>query len=180
MRPILLAIALTLSAPAFAHQVIGIADGDTLTLLVKEKPLKIRLANIDAPEKRQAFGERSKRSLSDMCFGKHAYYDAQTIDKYGRTVAVVNCGGVEVNRAQVERGMAWVYTKYNNDLPLIAIEAQAKQGRKGLWADKSPVPPWEFRHPTKKVSATAGDSTCHVGPRGGRYEIVNGHRRYGC
>jgi micrococcal nuclease len=115
-----------------------------------------------------------------MCFGKHAYYDAQTIDKYGRTVAVVNCGGVEVNRAQVERGMAWVYTKYNNDLPLLAIESQAKQSRKGLWADKSPTPPWEFRHPTKKVSATNGDSTCHVGPRGGRYEIVNGHKRYGC
>jgi micrococcal nuclease len=180
MKSIFLALALSLAAPAFAHKVIGIADGDTLTLLVDRKPLKIRLANIDAPEKKQAFGERSKRSLSDLCFGKEALFQAQDIDRYGRTVAVINCGGVEVNRAQVERGMAWVYTKYNNDLPLLAIEAQAKQGRKGLWADKWPVPPWEFRHPTKKVSASAGDPTCHVGPRGGRYQIVNGHKRYGC
>jgi micrococcal nuclease len=179
-EPILLALALSLATPAIAHKVIGISDGDTMTLLIDRKPLKIRLANIDAPEKAQAFGQRSKQSLSDLCFGRDATYKAQTVDKYGRTVARVTCGGVDVNRAQVERGMAWVYTKYNNDLSLIAIEAQAKQSHKGLWADKSPVPPWEFRHPTKKVSASVGDSPCRVGPRGGHYQVVNGHKRYGC
>jgi endonuclease YncB( thermonuclease family) len=81
------------------------------------------------PEKMQAFGEKSKQSLSAMCFGQDAYYDAHAIDKYRRTVAVVSCGGVEVNRAQVERGMAWGYTKYNNDLPLLAIESQAAARR---------------------------------------------------
>jgi micrococcal nuclease len=181
VKSILLALALSLAAPAFAHQVIGIADGDTLTLLVDRKPLKIRLANIDAPEKTQAFGERSKQSLSDLCFGKDATYKAQTIDKYGRTVARVTCGGVEANRAQVERGMAWVYPKYNQDRSLPALQEAAKAARRGLWADKSPVAPWVFRHPTKNgATVAANDETCHVGPRGGRYQIVNGHKRYGC
>jgi micrococcal nuclease len=177
MKSIFLLVVLSLATPAFAHQVIGISDGDTLTLLVDRKPLKIRLANVDAPEKKQAFGERSKQSLSDLCFGKDATYKVQDIDRYGRTVAVVTCAGVQVNRAQVERGMAWVYAKYNKDRALPAVQTQAKLKRVGLWADKSPVPPWEFRHPTKTA---ANDATCHVGPRGGRYQVVNGQKRYGC
>ena len=77
----ILTLSLALSLPAYAHQVIGIADGDTLTLLVDKRPLKIRLANIDAPEKAQAFGERSRQSLSELCFGKDASYATQEIDQ---------------------------------------------------------------------------------------------------
>lgn len=146
MKSIAMALALSLAtSSAFAYQVIAITDGDTLTLMVDRRPLKIGLANIDAPEKKQAFGERARRSLSRLCSGKEAYFQAQNIDREGRTVAVVSCGGIEVNRAQVERGLAWVYRKYNNDLSLFAIEARAKQRRRGLWAVKSPTPPWEFR-----------------------------------
>lgn len=136
---------------AYGAQVIGIRDGDTLTVLQDNKPLKIRLANIDAPEKKQPFGQRSKQSLSDICYGKDAQYQAQTIDKYGRTVAVVNCDGIEANRAQVENGMAWVYTKYNKDVALPAIQEAAKADRRGLWADPEPVPPWEWRRSMKKA-----------------------------
>jgi micrococcal nuclease len=125
--------ALALSLPAAAHQVIKIADGDTLTLLV------------DAPEKRQAFGQRSRQSLSDLCWKRDATYEAQTIDRYGRTVAVVTCAGVEVNRAQVERGMAWVYKRYNKDLSLPGVQERAREAGRGLWADREPVPPWEWR-----------------------------------
>src|SRR5437867_657240 len=149
---------LAFSPPAAAHQVIGIADGDTLTLLVDRAPLKIRLADIDAPEKKQAFGQRSKQSLSDLCWGKDATYQAQTIDKYGRTVARVTCAGVDANRAQVERGFAWVYPKYNRDASLPAVENAARAARRGLWADKEPMPPWEFRHPA--VSNVADKSGC--------------------
>lgn len=138
-------LALSIAIPAHAHQVIGIADGDTMTLLVDQRPLKIRLANIDAPEKAQAFGQRSKQSLSDLCWGKDADYRAQDIDRYGRTVAVVTCGGVEANRAQVERGFAWVYTRYNKDRTLPVLQDRAREGRIGLWADAEPVAPWEFR-----------------------------------
>tara|TARA_R110000822_G_scaffold301108_1_gene424768 strand:+ start:832 stop:1275 length:444 start_codon:yes stop_codon:yes gene_type:complete len=136
---------LIMTGNAFSAQVIGIADGDTLTVLEDNKPLKIRLANIDAPEKKQAFGERSKQSLSELCFGKDAQYVTQTIDRYGRTVAVVTCDGVQVNRAQVERGLAWTYTRYSKDSSLPAIEAEARANQTGLWSDENPVPPWEFR-----------------------------------
>lgn len=128
-----------------AHPVIGISDGDTLTVLVDKKPVKIRLANIDAPEKAQAFGQRSRESLSDLCWGKDATYEVQDIDRYRRAVAAVTCAGVEANRAQVERGMAWVYTKYNKDPSLPVMQERARVERRGLWRDVDPVPPWEFR-----------------------------------
>lgn len=180
VRCLLLALLFTL--PAHAHQVIGIADGDTLTLLVDERPLKIRLGDIDAPEKKQAFGQRSKESLSDLCWQKDATYQLETIDKYRRTVARVFCDGVDVNRAQVERGFAWVYVKYNKDPALPAVEASARSAGRGLWADKAPEPPWEFRHPVKPASydPAANDVTCFTGPKGGRYQIIDGKKRYGC
>jgi len=167
---------LALSAPALAHQVIGIADGDTLTLLVDRKPVKIRLADIDAPEKKQAFGQAAKQSLSALCWGQDATYAVRNTDRYGRTVARVTCAGVDVNRAQVERGMAWVYTQYNADPSLPAVQAAAKLARRGLWANQAPVPPWEFRHPGKAQAA----GECITGPRGGRYQVVDGRKRYGC
>lgn len=169
------------TAPVFADQVIGIADGDTLTVLHDRKPLKIRLGNIDAPEKKQAFGERSKQSLSDMCYRKDATYIIQNIDRYGRTVAVVRCAGVEVNHAQVERGLAWVYAQYNKDGSLPTIQAEAKAARRGLWTDAKPIPPWDYRHSIKEVQSIAvNDAECHIGPRGGHYRFVNSKKQYGC
>ncbi|HZW11693.1 MAG TPA: thermonuclease family protein [Noviherbaspirillum sp.] len=176
---VILSLALSTSN-AFAYKVIGIEDGDGITLLVDQKPLQIRLANIDAPEKQQAYGQRSKQSLSDVCWGKDATYQAQTIDKYGRTVAVVTCDGIEANRAQVERGLAWVYERYNLDRSLPALQGEARTARRGLWADKEPVPPWVFRHPDAAQTKANSDLTCYTGPRGGRYQVVNGKKRYGC
>jgi micrococcal nuclease len=140
-----LLIAHLAALPAHAYQVIGIHDGDTMTLLVDRKPLKIRLANIDAPELKQAYGRRSKEALSDTCWGKDAQYETQTIDRYGRTVAVVYCNGQEANRSQVTQGMAWVYRKYNKDRGLPAVEKQAKREKLGLWAGQDAIPPWEWR-----------------------------------
>lgn len=145
MKYLLPAILAVLPVLSFAHKVVGIADGDTMTLLVDQKPVKIRLANIDAPEKKQAFGQVSKQSLSDLCWGKDATFETQTIDRYGRTVAVVTCGGVEANRMQVARGLAWTYTKYNKDAALPELQNKAKSAGRGLWADSEPVPPWEWR-----------------------------------
>lgn len=138
-------------ASAQAAEVIRIADGDTFTVLVDKKPVKIRLANIDAPERKQAFGTRSRQSLADLCFRKDATYQTQDIDRYGRTVAVVTCDGVEANRHQVETGMAHVYSRYNKDKALPALQEQAQQARRGLWRDADPVPPWEFRK-MKKIN----------------------------
>nr|WP_315467125.1 thermonuclease family protein [uncultured Undibacterium sp.] len=116
-----------------------------MTLLVEGKPLKIRLANIDAPEKRQNYGQKSKESLSDICWGTDATFETQTIDRYGRTVAVVFCNGLEVNKEQVRKGMAWVYPKYNKDSMLPVIEKAARSTKLGLWIEDDPSAPWEFR-----------------------------------
>lgn len=140
-----IAFLFVLSLPAHAHQVIGIHDGDTMTLLVNKKPVKIRLANIDAPELRQAYGRRSKEALSNLCWGKDAQYEKQAIDRYKRVVAVVTCDGEEANRRQVASGMAWVYRKYNKDASLLVLEQGARLHKTGLWAGKEPVPPWEWR-----------------------------------
>lgn len=130
---------------SYAHQVISIADGDTMTLLVDSKPLKIRLASIDAPELKQPFGQRSKQSLSNICWGKDANFEKQSVDRYGRTVAVVICDDLNANTSQVERGLAWVYIKYNKNPQLPAIQEIAKEDRRGLWYELNPLPPWEFR-----------------------------------
>lgn len=145
MKIIFITAALFIFSSAHAHKVIGISDGDTMTLLVGNKPLKIRLANIDAPEKKQAFGQKSKESLSDICRNADATYDTQTIDRYGRTVAVVFCNGMEANKEQVKHGMAWVYVKYNKDRSLPDVEALARDKKLGLWSGREPVAPWEFR-----------------------------------
>lgn len=143
---------LLLHAPASAHKVIGISDGDTMTLLVNGKPLKIRLANIDAPESKQAFGQKSKQHLSALCFRSDASYRTRNRDRYGRTVAVVYCDGVEANRAQVEHGMAWVNPQYNRDPSLMRAQENARAMRRGLWSDPAPIPPWKWRKRARQAA----------------------------
>ena len=136
----------TAQAATFSGKVVGIADGDTLTVLTKSKKQhKIRLAEIDAPEKHQAFGTKSTQSLSDLCFGKEAEVSPRVKDRYQRIVARVKCAGVDVNAEQVNRGMAWVYRRYAKDHDLYVLEHGAKVGKRGLWIDSSPTPPWQWR-----------------------------------
>ena len=144
------AILLSTCAISQAAQVIAITDGDTLKVLQGRQQIKVRLADIDAPEKRQPFGQRSRQSLSDLCFGKDARLDVRNKDRYGRTVARVYCDGIDANRAQVERGLAWVYTHYNTDPKLPAVEQAARAAGVGLWRDPKPVPPWEWRRAKTK------------------------------
>lgn len=129
--------------------VIAVSDGDTLKARCGEpgayEQITIRLAEIDAPEKQQPFGQRSKESLSDLCFGKTAEIRPSTRDRYGRTVAHVTCAGSDANAAQVRAGMAWSYTKYQTDPLFPQLERQARAGRVGLWRDAEPVAPWEWR-----------------------------------
>lgn len=132
----------------FLATVVGISDGDTLTVLKQDKQqVKIRLAEIDAPEKNQPFGTRSKQSLSDLCFGKRANVIPHTKDQYKRTVARVICDGIDANAEQVSRGMAWVYKTYARDQNLYRLQSEAMTARRGLWSHPSPTPPWEFRKP---------------------------------
>lgn len=142
-------LVLAFSFPAYADfsgRVVSIADGDTITVLVERKQVKVRLVEIDAPEKSQAFGNRSKQSLSDMCFDKDAQVQDNGKDRYGRTLGRVYCGGVDANAEQIRQGMAWVYDKYVTDHSLYRLQDEAKAGKRGLWADPNPLPPWEWRH----------------------------------
>lgn len=150
MRYACLLFALLLSFPAVAEEivgrVVGVSDGDTLTILVNgREQIKVRLAEIDAPEKKQAFGQRSKQSLSDLCFDKNAVLQKTDTDRYGRTVAKVYCDGVYANAEQIRRGLAWAYRKYLHDQSLLALENEARGAGRGLWFDSEPVPPWIFR-----------------------------------
>ena len=137
---------LALNAHAdFTGKVVAVADGDTITVLKDLQQIKIRLTEIDAPEKKQAFGNRSKESLSDLCFGKTATLIEKGKDRYGRTLARVSCDGTDANAEQVRRGLAWAYTKYLTDPQIKVLEEEARASRLGLWRDEKPVPPWEWR-----------------------------------
>ena len=156
MRKALVCLLLTLTCTAHAEtitgRVVGVADGDTITVLDADKMQhKIRLSGIDAPEKKQPFGNRSKESLSALTFDKTVAVETTKRDKYGRQIGKVLADGRDVNLVQIERGMAWFYRQYRreqstDDQRLYeAAEDAAKAGKRGLWRDDGPVPPWEFR-----------------------------------
>lgn len=129
-------------------RVVGITDGDTLTLLVEgNRQVKIRLGEIDTPESGQPYGKRAKQELSELAFNKTARVKVQDIDRYGRTVGRVFVDGLDVNAEMVKRGAAWVYRKYAKDAGLFKLEEQAKREKRGLWSlpESERVPPWEWR-----------------------------------
>lgn len=138
-----------MNAAAILCLVVAIADGDTLTARCGEpgayEQVKVRLAEIDAPERTQPFGNRSRQHLAELCFQQQAAIRPTTRDRYGRTVARVECQGQDANLQQVRAGMAWAYTRYLTD-PAIANEQDAaRAARVGLWAEREPVAPWEWR-----------------------------------
>lgn len=129
-----------------AGKVIAVKDGDTIEILVDGKPVRIRLAAIDCPEKSQAFGMKAKQFTSDFCFSKEVVAKQTDTDRYGRIVAFVFLkNGLELNRSLVENGFAWHYKRYSKDESLDLLEANARAKKLGLWAGENPVAPWEFR-----------------------------------
>jgi micrococcal nuclease len=127
-------------------KVISVKDGDTIEILVDGKPIRIRLASIDCPEKSQAFGMAAKQFTSDFCFGKEVVAKQTDTDRYGRIVAFIHLSnGLELNRSLIENGFAWHYKKYSKDESLDQLEANARTKKLGLWVDENPIAPWEFR-----------------------------------
>lgn len=151
----------------------GVADGDTITVLdAGNRQTKVRLHQIDAPEKKQDFGQASKQSLSDLVFGKPVRIEVADTDKYGRTVGKVWIGGIDANLEQVKRGMAWVYEQYAQEPAYFAAERTARMNRVGLWNQPNPMPPWVFRHPeragatsTTKPPALSGKASRRCGEK---------------
>lgn len=149
-------VALAASERSFSGSVVAVADGDTVTVLEGGRiERKVRLAGIDAPEKAQPFGQRSKDSLSRLAFGKEAQVKWSKKDRYGRTVGKLIVGGKDVCLEQIRRGMAWHYRKYARDqmerdrIEYARSEEDARRVRLGLWADRDPIPPWEWRKSSK-------------------------------
>ena len=155
MKPLLvlaLLFGLSCQAGTITGLVVGVADGDTVTVLDAQKVQhQIRLSGIDAPEKKQPFGNRSKESLSDSVFNKTLTVETDKKDRYGRDVGKVLVDGVDINLKQVQRGLAWHYKAYQreqsaDDRQLYDLtEREAKAAQRGLWRDANPVAPWEFR-----------------------------------
>jgi endonuclease YncB( thermonuclease family) len=145
----LIVAGISVSAETLTGRVVGVTDGDTLTVQVAgRQQVKVRLAEIDAPEHDQPFGQRSQQGLAELALDGLATVAVRKIDDYGRIVGTVTVGGVDVEAEQVRRGLAWVYRHYRDDARLLALEAEAKAARRGLWADANPIPPWDWRHGT--------------------------------
>jgi len=143
-------------------RVVRVADGDTITVLdATNTQHRIRLEGIDAPESHQGFGSQSRKSLSEMVFGKDVTIVYEKTDQYGRLVGKILLDGKDVNLEQVKAGMAWHYKEYQKeqtpeDRELYArAEDEAHQARRGLWLDQEPVDPSEFRREEKRARKDA-------------------------
>jgi micrococcal nuclease len=144
-------------AETFDAYVIAVIDGDTVLVLRDKQKLKLRLADIDAPEKAQPFGKQSLGHLKSRVNKKVVQVESRAIDQYGRTIATLKLDGVDLNREQVRQGMAWEYSFHHSDKAFIALQLQAQQARRGLWQQTSPQAPWEWRkqHPSYYRQHTA-------------------------
>ena len=141
---------LILSSYLFSLELIGkvvkVSDGDTVTIFTSDKTQhKIRLNDIDAPEKKQAFGNKSKDNLAKYIAGRTVTVEYQKKDKYKRILGTIYYNNTDINLQQVKDGYAWVYKKYSNNQNYYKAEKLARDKRVGLWSDKKPLEPWEFR-----------------------------------
>jgi len=169
MRRLLAAALLALATGAghareISAKVIVVIDGDTVLALLRcaglkpsaaseplatgcvdGKPVKIRLADIDAPEKGQPGGAESALSLSGMVLKRRVSVAVRALDKYGRFVARLAAAGTDINAEQVRLGMAWEYSNYHSNRAYLALQREAREARRGLWARADPLPPWRWR-----------------------------------
>ena len=177
IRLLILFTLLLLTTPLLANEltgkVVGVHDGDTLTLLIPDgasfKQIKVRLAEIDTPESKQPYGQHAKQALSDLTFGKQIRVVVQDTDKYGRTVGRVYVDGVDVNAELVKRGAAWVYRQYSHDPGLLVLEQQAKAAKRGLWGlpEAQRCAPWDWRHGTCGATPASVTTTPATAAHGG-------------
>lgn len=144
MTAILLALTLIAADPLIG-KVVKVTDGDTITVLVGNDQIKIRLSEIDAPERGQDFGTKSKDALADLVFEKEVRVVTHGKDRYGRVMGDVFVGETNVNQKLVEDGWAWNYLKYSKSKRLAELETNARETKKGLWAAKAPIAPWDYR-----------------------------------
>lgn len=154
-------------AEEFDAKVIVVMDGDTVMVLRDGNKVKVRLANIDAPESDQEYGKESRDALAKMVLKKQVHVNSKAVDSYGRLIAEISLDGKSVNEAQVKRGMAWEYSHYHSNKRYLSLNKQAQQARVGLWANGiQPISPeqWRKAHHAKSgvVKPQAGDTGASV------------------
>jgi len=148
----------------FVGKVVGVTDGDTISVMRDGRSVRVRLEGIDCPESGQDFGQRAKQFTSDKTFGKNATIDVRDTDRYGRLVARVHVGGEDISLSLVQVGLAWHYARYSSDPTLARAETAARSAKLGLWSHLNPIPPWEFRS--------------QVGSKQSRTFVFGGHSTY--
>lgn len=162
LATLLLLLSMSLAhAEVLVGEVVGVADGDTVTVLdARQVQHKIRLAGIDAPEKGMPWGQKSKEALSDRVYRRMVTVDWQKQDRYGRLIGKIMIDGQDANLAQVTDGMAWHYKKYAHeqtpdDRARYALAGlNARENRRGLWAETDPAPPWTWRKMNHEARAS--------------------------
>ena len=147
-------IALPAQADTFDANVLTVMDGDTVFVKTGPFKAKLRLVNIDAPEKDQSFGPQSRESLQSLIGGKVIQVESKAVDKFGRTIALIRVEGLNVNEEQVRRGMAWAYSRSREGLNYVKLQSEAQHAKRGLWHEANPQPPsqWRKLHPSEPTA----------------------------
>ena len=142
-------------------EVVGIADGDTVTLLVEKagrpSQTRLRLTEIDTPERGQPWGTRARQALADKVFRQQVRVLSEGEDRYGRLLGKIYLDGRDINREMVREGHAWAYRQYLSDESLLDDERRARQAGAGLWSlpQAQHVPPWQWRRGTRVANTPA-------------------------
>jgi micrococcal nuclease len=137
-----------LIASVYAHAapvLVNVIDGDTVIIRDNTLTYHLRLLDIDAPERQQAFGIQSRRSLKQLCEHANIAVHLQGRDLYGRTLGHLYCNNTDASQSQIKLGMAWFNARYSKRFELDTLQQQAQQQRLGLWQDIQPMPPWQWR-----------------------------------
>ncbi|WP_442876506.1 thermonuclease family protein [Enterobacter cloacae complex sp. ECC445] len=138
---------------SFEGKVVKVIDGDTVQILDNQNSnIRVRLYGIDAPESKQPWGQKAKQALSNAVAGKTVKVVEHGLDVYGRELGTIWLDGYDINASMVDSGLAWVYRFQDEAIvpAYIKFETGAKNASLGLWSEKSPVPPWEWRQINKK------------------------------
>jgi micrococcal nuclease len=164
----------------FSAKVIGVSDGDTVTVLVSNRPLKVLLEGIDCPERGQPFGRVATTFTWTRVYGKTVELEPRDTDRYGRLVARIRVGGADLGRELLSAGLAWHYTQYSNDRAYAGAEQGARAKRIGLWSQKDPVPPWVQRRlhapsPAPPARPPSGSTSGTAGPYHGNVKSMVFH-----
>ena len=132
-------------------KVVGVKDGDTFVVLHEKKEIVVRLEHIDAPEKNQPFGTKAKQFASDFCFGKTVVVIGNgKKDRNGRWIGEIFYKNQNLGKELVRNGLAWHFKRYSKNENYADLEMDARKKKRGLWQEKEPIAPWEWRKFKKK------------------------------